>query len=223
MKGYPINLVGLESQRCVVIGGGEVAERKITGLISAGAQPIVISSEPAPGLAELLEKGQIDHIDREYRPGDLEGAFLVIVATDDLELNRQIWEEACLQNTLVNVVDAPHLCNFHVPSVVKRGDFTVSISTGGAAPALAVRTRQELETQFGHEYTILTAWCAAIRPAMLEAFPDFKERKTHWYALVDSPVLTFLAQGQILEARAWIGRVLGPYVAGFLPDSIERT
>jgi precorrin-2 dehydrogenase/sirohydrochlorin ferrochelatase len=217
MKSYPITLIGLEHKRCVVVGGGSVAVRKITGLIAAGARPVVISSTIKPALNSMLKAGLIEYIPRKFHPSDLEDAFLVIAATRDPELNQQVWEAARRAGALVNVVDTPQMCDFFNPAVVRRGDFLVSISTGGNAPMLASHVRQELEARFGHEYEVLTAWCAAIRPILLEIFPDPKERKFHWRTLLGSPVLSLLSTGREDEARAWIEEKLGTRVADSLP------
>lgn len=208
MRSYPIHLVGLENQRCLVIGGGEVAARKAAGLVAAGAHPLLISPSLHPQLNDMLVVGQIEHLTRPYQPGDLQDAFLVIAATTDPHINRQIGETCRKMGVLVNVVDAPKECNFIAPAVVRQGDFVVSISTGGATPALAARIRAQLETQFGPHYGAMVALCAAIRPAMRAAFPDPEERKAHWYELVDSPVLSLLAAGRDSEARALIEAIL---------------
>ncbi len=220
MKTYPINLVGLKNERCLVIGGGAVAEGKVMGLITAGARPIIISPAITPNLAALAAAGRVEYRSRAVCPQDVAGAFLVIVATDDPELNRQVWPAARQQGALVNVVDAPPLCNFYAPAVVRRGDFVLTVSTGGAAPALAARTRQELEARFGPEYETLVAWCAAIRPAVLNVDPNPAERKERWYALVDSPVLSLLANGRTAAARAWVAKIMGEEIATFLPSAV---
>lgn len=221
MKSYPVNLVGLEKQRCLVIGGGAVAARKVSGLVAAGARPVVISPTIHADLENMLTAGQIEHFPRQYHPGDLEGAFLVIAATEDPALNRRVWEAGRRAGALVNVVDSPQVCNFIAPAIVRRGDFVVSISTGGAAPALAARARAELEALFGREYEAMTALCAAIRPAMREAFPNPGERKARWYALVDSPVLSLLSADQTSKARAWIEDMLGTRLADMLSPETQ--
>ncbi len=217
MKTYPINLVNLENKRCLVIGGGRIAERRVTGLVAAGTRPIVIGSQLTPSLAILHTKGLIDHVSRPFHADDLGGAFLLIVATDDTQLNKRIGRLAESQVPLVNVVDAPDLCNFIAPSVLRQGDFVVSISSGGAAPVLAARVRNEMESQYGPEYATFTAWCAAIRPFMKRAFPDQAERTARWYELVDSPVLDLLATGRVSEARVLVAQILGTQVAKHIP------
>ncbi|NOY97819.1 MAG: bifunctional precorrin-2 dehydrogenase/sirohydrochlorin ferrochelatase [Chloroflexi bacterium] len=192
-----------------MIGGGAVAARKAAGLVAAGARPVVISPTLHAELENMRAAGQIEHFPRPYQPGDLEGAFLVIAATEDPGLNRQVGEACRRAGVLVNVVDSPQECNFIAPAVVRRGDFVVSISTGGTAPALAARTRATLEARFGREYEAMTALCAAIRPAMRTAFPDPAERKARWYALINSPVFFLLVSGRVSDARAWAEAMLG--------------
>ncbi len=228
MKSYPLNLVGLENQRCLVIGGGEVAARKAAGLVAAGARPVVISPSLHPELKEMLAAGQIEHLARPYQPDDLRGAFLVIAATADPDVNRQIGKACREAGALVNVVDSPQECTFIAPAVVRRGDFVISISTGGTAPALAARLRAQLETRFGQQYGALVALCASLRPAMRAAFPDPEERKARWYALIDSPVLSLLAAGRDSEAHAQVEALLGVPLDEGLPlearaDSYENS
>lgn len=218
MKSYPVNLVGLDDRRCVVVGGGAIAARKVAGLIAAGVRPVVISPTLQEDLVELQSTSKIEHLPRGYHPGDLEGAFLVIAASDDPALNQQVWEAASGAGILVNVVDSPAMCNFFTPAVVRRGDFVLSIATGGTAPALGARLRWEMESSFGSEYETMTNWCAALRPVMMEVFSDPHERAAGWYALVDSPVLNLLAAGQFAKARAWIAENLGEQLAEVLPS-----
>lgn len=217
MKTYPVNLVGLGERRCLVVGGGAVAAGKVLGLVAAGARPVVISPAVTPELAALAAAGRIEYRARPFDAQDMAGAFLVIAATDDPALNRRVWAAGCQQGALVNVVDAPSLCHFYAPSLVRRGDFVVSIASGGAAPALAARVRRELESRFGPAYGVLVDWCAAMRPAVKAAFSDLDERKARWYALVDSPLLDLLADGRLPEARAWVVDVMGTAVADCLP------
>lgn len=209
MNNYPINIVNLPQKRCIVVGGGRVAARKVAGLIAAGARPVVISPSLHPALETKLAAEQFEHASRRYHPDDLEGVFLVIAATDDPELNRQIWEQGCREGTLVNVVDCPERCHFFAPAILRRGNFVISISTGGTAPALASHTRRELERRYGPEYETITNWCESIRPRMPDLIPDSDERKARWVALVNSPVLSLLSGGEISKARAWFDKILG--------------
>lgn len=217
MKTYPINLVGLENKPCLVIGGGRIAERRALSLVEAGARPTVISPEVSRILADLQSSALIEHISRPFHPNDLQDAYLIIVATDNNDVNRKIGELARHHVPLINVVDDPELSTFTMASILRRGDFVVSISTGGAAPALAARVREQLETDFGSEYALFVAWCGAIRPVMGQIFSDPDERRARWYALMDSSVLDLLANGRVFEARALAAQILGPEVTENLP------
>jgi precorrin-2 dehydrogenase/sirohydrochlorin ferrochelatase len=145
---YPIYL-DIRDKKCVVVGGGDVAYRKAVSLKEAGAQVVVISPDFSK---DFLKEEGITMLRQKYEERCLEGATLIIAATNDKEINQRVWEEARRHGLLVNVVDQPELCNFIVPSVVNRGELQISISTGGASPAFARRLRQELENHFGPEY-----------------------------------------------------------------------
>ena len=166
MSFYPICL-DLEAHHCVVVGGGRVAERKVLGLLSCRAQVSVISPLLTNELHLQHANGTILWIDREYRQGDLAGAFLVIAATDDEETQKQVYEEADANNLLLNVADVPHRCNFILPATARRGDLTISVSTAGKSPALARKIRMELEKRYGPEYRVLVDILGAIRPQVL--------------------------------------------------------
>ncbi|MFZ5915703.1 MAG: precorrin-2 dehydrogenase/sirohydrochlorin ferrochelatase family protein [Chloroflexota bacterium] len=201
MSGYPIMLVGLENARCVVIGGGAVAARKAAALCKAGARPIVFSPTLCEALERQVEQGEIQAVQREYHPGDLAGARLVIAATDDPQTNEVVWREAQSVGCLVNVVDDPDRCNFHVPATVRRGALTLSISTGGNSPLLARRIRQVLEAQFDSAYDDYLDLLGGLRPVVQEQIADPARRKQLWSALLDSNILDLLREGDIETAR----------------------
>ena len=140
---YPIYL-NLDGKRCMVFGGGPVAEGKITELCESGAKITVISPEVTPGIQRSAHSGRVDWQAREFEPGDLDGVFLDIAATNLRGINQQIYQEAQRLGVLLNVVDAPNQCTFIAPSVVKRGQVTLAISTGGTSPALARKLRETL-------------------------------------------------------------------------------
>jgi precorrin-2 dehydrogenase/sirohydrochlorin ferrochelatase len=178
MDHYPLNL-NLRGKKCIVVGGGKVAERKITGLLECKADVTVISPKLNPKLEELLNKKKINYISRAYRKGDLtraeslstaqnkpnrsKRAYLVIASTDNSKVNRQVWEEARKLGILVNVVSAPKLSDFTVPAVLRRRSLMVTISTGGRSPALSRRLRRELEKTIGEEYAIFAELLGAAR------------------------------------------------------------
>src|SRR5581483_10147284 len=151
MRYYPV-LLDLAGRPCVVVGGGAVAEGKVPPLVAAGARVTVIAPALTPALAAQQRAGRFTHLARAYRPGDLAGAFLVIGATGDPEVNRAVHAEATERGALINVVDDPPHCGFILPSVLRRGDLVVAVSTSGSAPALAVRLRERLERELGDEY-----------------------------------------------------------------------
>jgi len=142
-------------RRCIVVGGGEVAARKVESLVAAGAQVIIVSPIlTVPSLSAIVERGLATHLAREYRRGDIAGCALAYAATDDRTVHRELAAEARTLGIPLNVVDVPELCTFIAPAVAKQGALQIAISTGGASPAFAARLRRELEEQFGIEYGI---------------------------------------------------------------------
>lgn len=142
---YPVFL-NLKGKKCVVVGGGAVAERKAMAFLKAGARVIVVSPSLTSRLTEQKARGRLSHVERNYKKGDLKGAFLVISATDSYEENKKVASDAGA--VPVNVVDTPELCSFIVPSTVMRGPLVIAISTSGASPALSRAIRKELESLY---------------------------------------------------------------------------
>jgi len=200
VKTYPIFLVKLEHSCCVVVGGGQVAARKVAGLRRASAQVTVISPDLCDPLDELAARGHIKVVDRDYRQGDLEDAFLVVAATDDPEVNHQVWEEAETRNLLVNVVDDPEHCNFIAPSVVRRGPLSLAISTSGQCPAFSRHLRRRLESEFGPAYARYVEVLGDLRARVLDAL-TMAERRKFWQEIFESDVLSLLVSGDDVEAR----------------------
>ncbi len=212
MRGYPILLVNLAQERCVVVGGGAVAERKVRALLESGAQVTVISPSVTDGLENLAAKGQLEIVRRPYRPGDLEKAFLVIGATDAPTVNESVWREAHSRRLLVNVIDDPAHCNFFVPSVVRRGELTISISTGGLSPALAKMIRQRLSAEFGPAYACFLALLSDLRERIKNEIPDGERREMVWKQVVESDVLALIEAGQEEAARRQAEEIVGKIV-----------
>ena len=205
---YPV-YIQLRDQPCVVIGGGKIAEGKVDGLLDVQAAVTVISPALTPHLHELVEEKRITYIPRAYQPGDLSGAFLVICATDRPDINHQVWQEATANHQLVNVVDDTPRCNFIAPSILRKGDLTVAISTSGKAPALAVRLKERLQRELGPEYERFLELAGELREPLARHIPDFERRRSLWYELVDSELLDVLAAGDEGQAREIISRVVG--------------
>ena len=211
---YPV-LLDLRGRRSVVVGGGPIAEGKVAPLVDGGAAVTVVAPDLTAGLAALAREGRFTHVARPYAPGDLEHAYLAIAATDDPEVNHAVHAEAEAKGVLVNVVDDPPYCGFILPSILRRGDLVVAVSTSGNAPALAVRVRERLERELGDEYARFLALAGSIRTPLAERYPDFQIRKRLWYRLVDSDVLALLRSGDETRARERIADVMGVGV----PDS----
>lgn len=171
-----------------MVGGGAIAARKTEGLCDAGAHVIVISPELAPSLQDDLQEDRITWLERAYRPGDLDGSFLVIAATDDPLVNAAIWQECRRLGCLVNVVDDPERCNFILPSLVRRDELAIAITTGGASPALARRLREKLETLIGPEYGTLAGILGKLRPTLTSRILP-QNRLSAALELIDSDLL----------------------------------
>ncbi len=177
MELFPM-VVRLEARRCVVVGAGEIAESKAATLLECGAQVTVIAPRATESIQALARNGQLTWHCREFVPGDLEGAFLVIAATDSAQVNEEVFRAARQRGALCNVVDDPERCDFFYPAVVRRGALQIAISTGGHSPALAHRLRVELEQQFGPEYA---AWVEDVgrrrREIMARDLPEARRRE----------------------------------------------
>jgi precorrin-2 dehydrogenase/sirohydrochlorin ferrochelatase len=143
---FPIFLK-IAARPCMVIGAGNLAESKIESLRTAHAKVTVIAPAARPSIVDLAVAGEIEWQQREYVDGDLAGQFLVVAATDNAAVNRAVYHEATQKNVMCNAVDDPPFCDFYFPSVVRRGDLQIAISTAGASPALSQRLRKEINAQ----------------------------------------------------------------------------
>src|SRR5579875_2331458 len=174
----------LAGRRCVVVGGGEVGLQKVEGLLACDARVTLVAPEAVPPLAEYAAEGSIRWERRSYRSEDLDGAFLVVAATDDTPLNQRIYADAEERAMLVNVVDVPALCNFILPAIVRNGPIAVAISTAGSSPALAKRMAAEIGERFGPPYAQLALLLSEARPWAKEALPTYQDRKAFFERIV---------------------------------------
>jgi precorrin-2 dehydrogenase/sirohydrochlorin ferrochelatase len=167
MQYYPVYL-DIHHKNCLVVGGGSVGTRKVKTLLDCGASITVVSLAISKPLAMLADAKAIQVKKRAYRSTDTHGMFLIIGATNDETLNHQISRDAQRRNTLCNIADRPAVCNFILPSIVRRGDLIIAISTSGKSPALAKKLRQDMEKKYGQEYAVFLNLMGAIRNRLLK-------------------------------------------------------
>lgn len=213
---YSVSL-NLEDAPCLVVGGGVVALRKVESLIAAGARVKVVSPQVAPEI-EALEEVEIAR--RKFRVEDLRGRFLVISATDDREANEKVAGAARRRGMLVNVVDVPDLCNFFVNSQVRRGDLTISVSTGGASPALAKRIRKELERRYGEEYAGFLSLMREYRPMIIREVADPGRRGRIFKQLADARIEEVYRSEGETAARKAVEEIINR--GAYAPEETER-
>jgi precorrin-2 dehydrogenase/sirohydrochlorin ferrochelatase len=187
---YPVNL-DLKDKKVVIVGGGPVAFRKASRLLSAAAQVTVIAPRLDDRLAELAADGALSHLQREYLPGDLQGALLAFAATDLPEVNLAVAAEAKERGILVDVTDTACEGSFTTPAVLQRGELLITVSTAGASPALSRRIVEQLETEFGPEYGEALTLLRALREKILteKGASAYNERVFSELAALDLPAL----------------------------------
>jgi precorrin-2 dehydrogenase/sirohydrochlorin ferrochelatase len=199
---YPVYL-DLNGRLAVIVGAGKVAQRKARTLAGYGADVVVVAPEVSQELLELESEGLVSIEQRGYVRGDLADAFLAVCATDSEEVNRAVFAEAEERGCLVNVVDVPELCNFIVPSIVRRGSLQIAISTGGAAPTVAKRLRKRFQAEFGEEWADYVELLGQVRVLVMERVEGGEaQRKPIFEAIADSDLLERLRAGERPSAQA---------------------
>lgn len=210
---YPAYL-DLTGKRCVVIGAGVIAERKVLQLLASDANVTLVSPTATDELERLVGEDKVRWIKRTYAHGDLAGATLAIAATDDEEVNRQVHAEAQREKTLLNVVDVTPLCDFIAPSIIERGAVTVAISTGGSSPALARKLRELMngDQNPDHNETTDGAYCRCMEWAdaagvLGDVRSELKSRSASaspevWQSAMDRELLDLVEAGNTEEAKA---------------------
>jgi len=196
---YPISL-NIQGRKCLVVGGGQVALRKVKTLLEHNANVEVVSPILCPELNQLATDGAIRTIKRDYKPEDLHHAFISIVATDNVKTNERVVSEARRRGILVNVVDDPKNSDFIVPSYLKRGDVTVAVSTSARSPALARKIRSELEKNFKVEYEHLAVIADEVRSELKQQ--GITASSDAWQEVLSSnSLMELLKQGKNREAK----------------------
>jgi precorrin-2 dehydrogenase/sirohydrochlorin ferrochelatase len=203
---YPLYLE-MNRRRCLVVGGGAVAERKIASLLEAGAKVTVISPDVTEAVARWSKNNSIQFFARRYQRGDVKGHELVFVATNDGSVNAQVHQDGKNQGVWVNAADDPEHCDFILPSVLRRGDLTVAISSGGNSPALARTIREELEIYFTQEYEQLAGLAAEARVELQKR--SLSAPFETWRRALSGDVRQLLMRGEVARAKNHLLKELG--------------
>lgn len=221
MKPYYPVFLDLDGRLVLVIGGGEIAQHKVQGLLPAKARLTMIAPNFTDGLRELIASGEIEVIEREYQDGDLEGYDLCMVATDDGAVNAAVSAEGRRRKIWVNAADDPVNCDFILPAVIRRGAITIAASTGGSSPALARRLREELEAYLTEEMPALAELLAEVRNDLRSRgiVPDAEV----WQRAIDEDLRVLLAQRKQRQAKTRLLEALG--VGELVPELVgaDRT
>jgi precorrin-2 dehydrogenase/sirohydrochlorin ferrochelatase len=204
---YPI-LLDLGGKKALVVGGGRVARRKVEGLLEFGASIGIVAKDLASELKTLVDSGTIRLLGQEFEDRNLDDVCLVIAATDDRKLNHQIAEAARKRGLLVNAVDQPSDCNFIVPSVLKRGELLIAISTSGKTPALAKKIREELDGQFGTEYETFLDLMGRLRKEILAMGLSQEENRGVFHEMIESGILEAISENDPAKVRSILSEIL---------------
>lgn len=207
MDALPV-FMKIKGRRCVVIGGGEVAARKVALLLRAGATVEVIAPELHAELSALADAKTISHIRAVFEPEQIDGATLAIAATNDEAINVAVSVAARKRNIPVNVVDAPDLCTFTMPSIVDRSPVVIAISSSGVAPVLARLIRSRIETMIPTSYGRLAALAAEFRQRVKQRFSSMQERRIFWEEVFQGPIAEQVFSGQESAARTALSLAL---------------
>lgn len=207
MNYYPVFLQ-LEEKTALVVGGGKVAERKVEGLLRCGASVNMVSKVLTERLRLLVDSGEVRFLGEEMREEFLDDAFIVIAATDDKELNSRVSEKARKRGLLVNAVDQPADCNFILPSIVRRGDLSIAISTSGKSPALAKRIRKELYARFGKEYETFLKLMGDLRKEVLALGLPQEENSRIFHEIVHGNTMDALAENEFSRVETALEKIV---------------
>lgn len=198
VAGFPVNLV-LRGRRVVVVGAGRIAARKVASLLEAGAEVEVVAPQVGTAIAALAEAARVRVVQRAFEPADLDGAWLVIAATNDSSVNGDVFAAGEARHVFVNAADDPSSCSATLMSVVRRGELQISIGTGGRSPALATWLKTRLEGEFGPEYETLLDLLSAEREEMREKGRSSED--ADWQTALNSGILELIRAGKVHEAK----------------------
>lgn len=201
LAGYPVNLI-VRGRRCVVVGAGRIAARKVEALLAAGADVHVVAPKLGDDVAAWREAGRVTVDEREFAPGDLDGAWLATTATDEPSVNRAVFEAGESRGVWVNSADDPDNCSFTLMSVVRQGDVVVTIGTGGRSPALAAWLKERTQAELGPEYETLVTLLSEAREELRASGRSTED--ADWKRALDSGMLDLIRAGKVGEAKELI-------------------
>lgn len=207
MAFYPVNL-NISGRSCLVVGGGVVAARKIESLLFSEAHVRVVSPEVCGRISALTVDGRIEWHKREYRESDLENIFLVFAATNQPDIQEQIALQADKSGVLLNIVDNPGRCDFQVPALVRRGDLLISVSTGGASPALSARIKRQLYLDFGPEYGLLVRLMTRLRSHVVGPDGESEANRELFGNILDLPLLEMITEEKWADLQRGLETIL---------------
>lgn len=207
---YPL-MLDVRGRLAMVIGGDHIAAEKAASLAASGANVHAQSPTFSPAMVHLAEQQKVMLHHKAYERGDLAGAFVVIAATNDAQLIQSIWAETQEHGQLVNIVDVPQYCNFILPSILRRGQLTIAVSTEGASPGLAKRIRHELEAHFPPTYGTYIQLASVVRKHLRANGVSYQRRDDFFGDFFDSDVLALIVSGNVEQAIATTGDLLQRY------------
>jgi len=212
MNYYPF-FFELKDKMALVVGGGKVAQRKVETLLAYGSLVNMVAKRLTSRLEELVEKGEVHYIGKDFDEKQLDGMALVFAATDDKKLNHKVSEAARMRGMLVNAVDQPEDCNFIVPAIVRRGDLVIAISTTGKSPALAKMLRERLELQFGYEYEIFLILIGKLRKKILSMGYSQEKNSRIFNEIVRSDIIKALEEKNLRRVEEIFQEILPPDIS----------
>jgi len=216
---YPI-MLDVRGREAIVVGGNRVAAEKVASLSASGARVTVLSPTFCPELVRQAESKQVTLRRKTYQRGDLAGAFVVVAVAESPELVEDIWTETQEHGQLVNIVDMPARCTFILPSILRREQLTIAVSTEGASPGLAKRIRQELEAHFPLAYGPYMRLAALARTRLRESGVSYEQRDSFFADFFTSDVLAQLVKGNIADAITITADLLRRYGVAVAADTL---
>lgn len=220
-KYYPV-MLDIRERQALVIGGDRVAYEKAVALVASGARVTVLSPTFCAELQTLAEQEQITLLRKSYEPGDLAGAFVVVAVPGDEQQIEAIWRETQERGQPVNIVDRPKYCSFILPSVLRRGQLTVAVSTEGASPALAKRIRQQLEAFFPQAYGAYIDLAALARTYLRRQNVSYAVRDDFFHDFMHASILELLVQDERMQALEMTAGLLRTYGVAISASELAR-